>query len=157
VFKSKRVSLLTIFALLLPSSAGLATIGVSAASAASSHTALTSLTVDGVAATPGSTVNLPAGTTTAVVEATAGAGATATVTGGTGLVVGNNAVTIEVNAAWTEDVSNPAYDPEIPGSPATIPQSFSDSESFSLTLNVAATIHHYQFSPSAVRLLLMVQ
>ena len=53
MFKSKRVSLLTIFALLLPSSAGLATLGVSAASAASSHTALTSLTVDGVAATPG--------------------------------------------------------------------------------------------------------
>ena len=155
MFKSKRVSLLTIFALLLPSSAGLATIGVSAANAASSRTALTSLTVDGVAATPGSTVNLPAGTTTAVVAATVGADATATVTGGTGLVVGNNAVTIEVNAAWTEDVSNPAYVPAGPddvdsegnpipgtGSPAqgtpTISQDFTDSESFTLNLKVAA-------------------
>ena len=140
MFKSKRVSLLTIFALLLPSSAGLATIGVSAANAASSRTALTSLTVDGVAATPGSTVNLPAGTTTAVVEATVGADAVATVTGGSSLVVGNNAVTVNVVANWTEEVPNPAYDaedPEDPDSP-TITQQFSDSESFSLTLNVAA-------------------
>jgi hypothetical protein len=121
VFKSKRVSLLTIFALLLPSSAGLATIGVSAASAASSHTALTSLTVDGVAATPGSTVNLPAGTTTAVVAATVGEDAVATVTGGTGLVVGNNAVTIDVVANWTEE---------------SVAQT--DSESFTLNLKVAA-------------------
>ena len=121
MFKSKRVSLLTIFALLLPSSAGLATIGVSAASAASSHTALTSLTVDGVAATPGSTVNLPAGTTTAVVAATVGEDAVATVTGGTGLVVGNNAVTIDVVANWTEE---------------SVAQT--DSESFTLNLKVAA-------------------
>jgi hypothetical protein len=146
VFKSKRVSLLTIFALLLPSSAGLATIGVSAASAASSHTALTSLTVDGVAATPGSTVNLPAGTTTAVVAATVGPDATATVTGGTGLVVGNNTVTVDVVANWTEEVPNTAYvaadplaDPPVAesGTP-TIPQSFTDSESFTLNLKVAA-------------------
>ena len=146
MFKSKRVSLLTIFALLLPSSAGLATIGVSAANAASSRTALTSLTVDGVAATPGSTVNLPAGTTTAVVEATVGADAVATVTGGSSLVVGNNAVTVDVVANWTEEVPNPAYVPADPladppveesGTP-TIPQSFTDTESFSLTLNVAA-------------------
>jgi hypothetical protein len=146
VFKSKRVSLLTIFALLLPSSAGLATIGVSAANAASSRTALTSLTVDGVAATPGSTVNLPAGTTTAVVAATVGEGATATVTGGTGLVVGNNTVTVDVVANWTEEVTNPAYvaanpDAEPPieeaGTP-TITQSFTDSESFTLNLKVAA-------------------
>ena len=146
MFKSKRVSLLTIFALLLPSSAGLATIGVSAANAASSRTALTSLTVDGVAATPGSTVNLPAGTTTAVVAATVGEGATATVTGGTGLVVGNNTVTVDVVANWTEEVTNPAYvaanpDAEPPieeaGTP-TITQSFTDSESFTLNLKVAA-------------------
>lgn len=151
MFKSKRVSLLTIFALLLPSSAGLATIGVSAANAASSRTALTSLTVDGVAATPGSTVNLPAGTTTAVVEATVGADAVATVTGGSSLVVGNNAVTVDVVANWTEDVPNIDYVPAFEdtdlsdgdqstaavGTP-TIPQSFTDTESFSLTLNVAA-------------------
>jgi len=151
VFKSKRVSLLTIFALLLPSSAGLATIGVSAANAASSRTALTSLTVDGVAATPGSTVNLPAGTTTAVVEATVGADAVATVTGGSSLVVGNNAVTVDVVANWTEEVPNIDYVPAFEdtdlsdgdqstaavGTP-TVPQSFTDTESFSLTLNVAA-------------------
>lgn len=151
MFKSKRVSLLTIFALLLPSSAGLATIGVSAANAASSRTALTSLTVDGVAATPGSTVNLPAGTTTAVVEATVGADAVATVTGGSSLVVGNNAVTVDVVANWTEEVPNIDYVPAFEdtdlsdgdqstaavGTP-TVPQSFTDTESFSLTLNVAA-------------------
>jgi hypothetical protein len=122
VFKSKRVSLLTIFALLLPSSAGLATIGVSAANAASSRTALTSLTVDGVAATPGSTVNLPAGTTSAVVEATVGEDAVATVTGGTGLVVGNNSVTVDVVANWIDADSAPQ----------------NDSESFTLNLKVAA-------------------
>ena len=122
MFKSKRVSLLTIFALLLPSSAGLATIGVSAADAASSRTALTSLTVDGVAATPGSTVNLPAGTTTAVVAATVGEDAVATVTGGTGLVVGNNAVTVDVVANWI-DAESAAQ---------------TDSESFTLNLKVAA-------------------
>ncbi len=153
MFKSKRVSLLTIFALLLPSSAGLATIGVSAASAASSHTALTSLTVDGVAATPGSTVNLPAGTTSAVVAAAGGADATSvTVTGGSGLVVGNNPVTIEVNASWTEEVENPEYVPAVEDDPATtevdetaaavgnptIVNTLTDSETFSLTLNVAA-------------------
>jgi len=153
VFKSKRVSLLTIFALLLPSSAGLATFGISAANAASSHTALTSLTVDGVEVTAGSTVNLPAGTTSAVVAATA-ADATVTVTGGTGLVLGNNPVTIDVDANWTEDVPNPDYVPAVPaeldgegnvvtpaqdavGSP-TITEARSDTESFSLTLNVAA-------------------
>jgi len=140
VFKSKRVSLLTIFALLLPSSAGLATIGVSAANAASSRTALTSLTVDGVEVTPGSTVNLPAGTTTANVVASVGADAVATVTGGSSLVVGNNAVTVDVVANWTEEVPNPAYDPQDleETDSQTIPQPFSDSESFSLTLNVAA-------------------
>ena len=122
MFKSKRVSLLTIFALLLPSSAGLATIGVSAANAASSRTALTSLTVDGVAATPGSTVNLPAGTTSAVVEATVGEDAVATVTGGTGLVVGNNSVTVDVVANWIDADSAPQ----------------NDSESFTLNLKVAA-------------------
>ena len=151
MFKSKRVSLLTIFALLLPSSAGLATIGVSAANAASSRTALTSLTVDGVAATPGSTVNLPAGTTTANVVATVGADAVATVTGGSSLVVGNNAVTVDVVANWTEEVPNIDYVPAFEdtdlsdgnqstaavGTP-TVPQSFTDTESFSLTLNVAA-------------------
>ncbi|MEY2815447.1 MAG: hypothetical protein RJA78_23, partial [Actinomycetota bacterium] len=107
MFKSKRVSLLTIFALLLPSSAGLATIGVSAANAASSRTALTSLTVDGAPVDAGSTVNLPAGTTAAVVAATVGADAVATVTGGDNLQVGNNPVTIDVVANWTEDVPNP--------------------------------------------------
>ena len=151
MFKSKRVSLLTIFALLLPSSAGLATIGVSAANAASGRTALTSLTVDGVAATPGSTVNLPAGTTTAVVAATVGADAVATVTGGTGLVVGNNAVTVDVVANWTEEVPNIDYVPAFEdtdlsdgdqstaavGTP-TVPQNFTDSESFTLNLKVAA-------------------
>ncbi|MBJ7280808.1 MAG: hypothetical protein JHD31_02925, partial [Rhodoluna sp.] len=124
MFKSKRVSLLTIFALLLPSSAGLATFGISAANAASSHTALTSLTVDGVEVTAGSTVNLPAGTTSAVVAATA-ADATVTVTGGTGLVLGNNSVTVLVEAAWTETVEE-------------VETPFTDSETFTLTLNVAA-------------------
>jgi hypothetical protein len=154
VFKSKRVSLLTIFALLLPSSAGLATLGVSAASAASSHTALTSLTVNGTDAVSGSTVNLPAGTTSADVVATVGADAHATVTGANSLAVGNNVVSIVVDAAWTEDVTNLAYVPakdavldengdvvtpaaDAVGTP-TIAKDFTDSETYTLNLNVAA-------------------
>lgn len=147
MFKSKRVSLLTIFALLLPSSAGLATIGVSAANAASSRTALTSLTVNGVATAAGSTVDLPAGTTTAEVVATAGVDAsTPTVTGNTGLHVGANSVSIVVDAAWSETVANPDYvaavldENGVEVTPAsgepTISAARTDTETFSLTLNV---------------------
>ncbi|MEY2815963.1 MAG: hypothetical protein RJA78_539, partial [Actinomycetota bacterium] len=83
--------------------------------------------------------------------ATVGADAVATVTGGDNLQVGNNPVTIDVVANWTEDVPNPNYTPAFEdtdltdgdqSTPAvgepTIPQSFTDNESFTLTLNVAA-------------------
>ena len=66
---------------------------------ASADTALTSLTFNGVEVTPGATVNLPPrSTSVAVVAVTRDLAATVKVVGRTGLVVGNNDVTVTVTA-----------------------------------------------------------
>jgi len=95
VFKSKRISLITILALLLPSSAGIAAFGSSAAFAAT--TDLATFTVNGAAVTDGATVDLEAYTTSVVVVAEA-ADPTATVTtvGGTDLSTGSNDLVVTV-------------------------------------------------------------
>ena len=96
MFKSKRVSLLTIFALLLPSSAGLATLGVSAANAADNS--LSTFTVNGQAVADGSSVDLDPYTTYVNVDATpTDSSSVATVTGATGLQVGNNLLVVTVS------------------------------------------------------------
>ena len=95
VFKSKRISLITIFALLLPSSAGIAGFGTSAAFAAS--TDLQTFTVNGAAVTDGATVDLDPYTSSVVVVAEA-ADPTSTVTtvGGTDLTTGSNDLVVTV-------------------------------------------------------------
>lgn len=95
MFKSKRISLITIFALLLPSSAGIAGFGTSAAFAAT--TDLQTFTVNGVAVTDGATVDLEPYTTSVVVVAEA-ADPTSTVTtvGGTDLTTGSNDLVVTV-------------------------------------------------------------
>jgi len=66
---------------------------------ASADTALTSLTFNGVEVTPGATVNLPPrSTSVSVVAVTRDLAATVKVTGKTGLVVGDNTVTVSVTA-----------------------------------------------------------
>ena len=66
---------------------------------ASADTTLTSLTFNGVEVTPGATVNLPPrSTSVAVVAVTRDPAATVKVVGRTGLVVGNNDVTVTVTA-----------------------------------------------------------
>ena len=69
MFKSKRISLLTIFALLLPS-VGIVSIG-STAAYASTSTELSVFTVNGTTVTDGETVNLDPYTTSVEVVATA--------------------------------------------------------------------------------------
>jgi len=98
VFKSKRISLITILALLLPSSAGIAAFGTSAAFAAT--TDLATFTVNGAAVTDGATVDLAPNTTSVAVVAVA-SDPTATVTkvGGTDLTVGSNDLTVTVTDA----------------------------------------------------------
>lgn len=95
MFKSKRISLITIFALLLPSSAGIAGFGTSAAFAAT--TDLRTFTVNGAAVTDGATVDLEPYTTSVVVVAEA-ADPTSTVTtvGGTDLTTGSNDLVVTV-------------------------------------------------------------
>ncbi len=97
MFKSKRITLLTIFALLLPS-AGIATIGSTAAYAASS-TDLAVFTVNGTTVADGDTVNLDPYTTSVDVVATPVEGATAVVTGGTDLSTGPNDLVVTVSDA----------------------------------------------------------
>ena len=98
MFKSKRISLITILALLLPSSAGIASFGTSAAFAAT--TDLATFTVNGAAVTDGATVDLAPNTTSVVVVAVA-SDPTATVTqvGGTDLTLGSNDLTVTVTDA----------------------------------------------------------
>ena len=98
MFKSKRISLITILALLLPSSAGIASFGTSAAFAAT--TDLATFTVNGAAVTDGATVDLAPNTTSVAVVAVA-SDPTATVTkvGGTDLTVGSNDLTVTVTDA----------------------------------------------------------
>ena len=95
MFKSKRISLITIFALLLPSSAGIAGFGSSVAFAAT--TDLQTFTVNGAAVTDGATVDLEPYTTSVVVVAQA-ADPTSTVTtvGGTELTTGSNDLVVTV-------------------------------------------------------------
>ena len=94
MFKSKRITLLTIFALLLPSAA-VTTIGASAAYAASTDLAV--FTVNGTNVTDGSTVNLDPYTTSVDVVATpADPTSTVAITGATNLSTGPNDLTVVV-------------------------------------------------------------
>ena len=95
MIKSKRITLLTIFALLLPS-AGIATIGSTAAYAASS-TDLAVFTVNGTTVADGDTVNLDPYTTSVDVVATPVAGATRVISGGTDLSTGSNDLIVTVS------------------------------------------------------------
>jgi hypothetical protein len=95
VFKSKRISLITIFALLLPSSAGIAGFGTSAAFAAT--TDLQTFTVNGAAVTDGATVDLePYTTSVEVVAEAADPTSTVAVIGGTDLSTGSNDLVVTV-------------------------------------------------------------
>ena len=115
MFKSKRVSLLTIFALLLPSSAGLATLGVSAASAADNS--LSTFTVNGTSVVDGASVDLDPYTTSATVVATpTDPTSTVAVTGDTGLHLGDNPLVVTVSnpdetfATYNVNLNVPASD-----------------------------------------------
>jgi hypothetical protein len=112
VFKSKRVSLLTIFALLLPSSAGIATLDVSAANADAPVTTTTVdpavlsddassvITVNGVTLINGDSTEVDFGTTSVdVVVTPTDSGAGYVVKGATGLDTGDNLLDIMVTAA----------------------------------------------------------
>lgn len=95
MFKSKRISLITIFALLLPSSAGIAGFGTSAAFAAT--TDLQTFTVNGVAVTDGATVDLePYTSSVDVVAVAADPTSTVTTIGGTDLTTGSNDLVVTV-------------------------------------------------------------
>lgn len=95
MFKSKRISLITIFALLLPSSAGIAGFGTSAAFAAT--TDLQTFTVNGAAVTDGATVDLePYTTSVEVVAEAADPTSTVAVIGGTDLSTGSNDLVVTV-------------------------------------------------------------
>ncbi|MFM8926677.1 MAG: hypothetical protein ACKOFA_00525, partial [Rhodoluna sp.] len=94
MFKSKRITLLTIFALLLPSAA-VTTLGASAAYAASTDLAV--FTVNGTNVTDGSTVNLDPYTSSVDVVATAAdPTATVDVSGATNLSTGPNDLVVVV-------------------------------------------------------------
>ena len=94
MFKSKRISLLTIFALILPSTA-VATFNASAAMAATTDLAV--FQVNGADVVDGSTVNLDAGTTSVAVTATpADPASTVAITGDTGLTTGSNDLVVTV-------------------------------------------------------------
>lgn len=98
MFKSKRISLITILALLLPSSAGIAAFGTSAAFAAT--TDLATFTVNGAAVTDGATVDLAPNTTSvAVVAVASDPTASVTMVGGTDLTVGSNDLVVTVTDA----------------------------------------------------------
>ena len=113
MFKSKRVSLLTIFALLLPSSAGIATLGVSAANADDPITTTTTvdpsvlsddassvITVNGVTFINGDSTEVEYGTTSVdVVVTPTDSAANFVVRGATGLDTGDNLLDIVVTAA----------------------------------------------------------
>lgn len=112
MFKSKRVSLLTIFALLLPSSAGIATLDVSAANADAPVTTTTVdpavlsddassvITVNGVTLINGDSTEVDFGTTSVdVVVTPTDSGAGYVVKGATGLDTGDNLLDIMVTAA----------------------------------------------------------
>jgi len=103
VFKSKRITLLTIFALLLPS-AGVATLGSSPALAASTDLAV--FTVNGTTVTDGSTVDLEPYTTSVDVVATPeDPTSSVEVTGANNLSVGPNDLTVVVTDTSSTSVT----------------------------------------------------
>lgn len=109
VFKSKRISLLTILALLIPTSAGVAGLGSSAANAA---TNLTTLTVNGQDVSGLTSYELdPYTTSVSVVATPSDAAATAVVsmngTAGSNTVVkGNNTLSVAVTDAVSTSTTN---------------------------------------------------
>ena len=119
MFKSKRVSLLTILALLLPSSAGLATLGASAANAVDIDTSLSIFTVNGQTAVGGGeTIELAQGATSATVVAVAtDSTAQVGVIGDTGLHVGDNELQVVVYLAAYEAVSRYFVNLHVPAAP----------------------------------------
>ncbi|NDD26048.1 MAG: hypothetical protein EB103_04150, partial [Actinobacteria bacterium] len=108
MFKSKRISLLTIFALLLPS-VGIASIG-STAAYASTSTELSVFTVNGTTVADGDTVNLdPYTTSVSVVATAADPTSTVEIAGGTDLATGPNDLVVTVtdtSAASTQYTVN---------------------------------------------------
>jgi hypothetical protein len=104
VFKSKRISLLTILALLIPTSAGFAGIGISAATAEETAVVLSNdvtatIVIDGVERNNGDTIFLDPLTTSVPVQATpTHIGAVAGIVGGTNLQLGANPLTVTVTA-----------------------------------------------------------
>ena len=104
MFKSKRVSLLTILALLIPTSAGFAGMGISAATAEETAVVLSNdvtatIVIDGVERQNGDTVFLDALTTSVAVQVTTGhVGAASAVVGGSSLQVGPNQLSVTVTA-----------------------------------------------------------
>ena len=103
MFKSKRISLLTILALLIPTSAGFAGVGISAATAEEtvvlSNDVTATIVIDGVERQNGDTVFLDPLTTSVVVAVTPShANASTVVSGNTNLVVGQNTLSVTVTA-----------------------------------------------------------
>ena len=103
MFKSKRISLLTILALLIPTSAGFAGVGISAATAEEtvvlSNDVTATIVIDGFERQSGDTVFLDPLTTSVPVQATpTHAGADAAIVGGSNLQVGSNPLTVTVTA-----------------------------------------------------------
>lgn len=103
MFKSKRISLLTILALLIPTSAGFAGIGISAATAEEtvvlSNDVTATIVIDGVERQNGDTVFLDALTASVPVQATpTHVGAVAAIVGGSNLQVGANQLAVTVTA-----------------------------------------------------------
>ncbi|NDE88490.1 MAG: hypothetical protein EB055_00700 [Micrococcales bacterium] len=97
MFRSKRISLLTILALMLPSAATVGMFNSTAAMAASSE--LSVFTVNGTDVTDGMSLNLDANTTSVDVVATpVDPGATVNITGDTNLVAGGNDLVVTVTS-----------------------------------------------------------
>lgn len=108
MFKLKRISLLTIFALLLPS-VGIVSIG-STAAYASTSTELSVFTVNGTAVTDGETVNLDPYTTSVEVVATAAVEtSTVEIAGGSDLATGPNDLVVTVTDATGETPVSTQY------------------------------------------------
>ncbi len=108
MFKSKRISLLTIFALLLPS-VGIVSIG-STAAYASTSTELSVFTVNGTTVTDGETVNLDPYTTSVEVVATAAVEtSTVEIAGGSDLATGPNDLVVTVTDATGETPVSTQY------------------------------------------------
>lgn len=116
MFKSKRISMLAILALIIPSSAGLATLGVAPALAADNS--LATFTVNGANVVNGDTVDLlPYATSATVVAIPTSSDSTASIVGDTGLVTGDNLLQVTVSnsgdstsASYTVHLNVPVSD-----------------------------------------------